>query len=52
MGKPADPAKVPEGKSDYYVTRPKKPTKTGYVGFETIWKPWHKEVPYKTPERP
>lgn len=43
---------VPEGKSRYFKTRQKKPTDKGFVGFETIWEPFHKEAEYETPKRP
>lgn len=44
--------KVPEGKSRFFKTRQKKPTDKGFVGYETIWEPFHKEAEYKTPKRP
>lgn len=44
--------KVPEGKARYYKTRQLKPTKTGYVGYETVWESFQKEVKYKTPKKP
>ena len=44
--------KVPEGKSRYFKTRQKEPTKKGFVGFETVWEPFQKEVEYETPKRP
>lgn len=44
--------KVPEGKSRYLVTRQMEANEKGYVGYETIWEPRHKEVEYKTPKRP
>ncbi|QTR49172.1 hypothetical protein [Candidatus Thiothrix anitrata] len=44
--------KVPEGRSRYLLTRQKAPTETGYVGYETIWEAFHKEVPYTTPKKP
>ena len=43
---------VPEGKAALLTTRPKKPTKTGYVGYETIWDSFQKEVEYTTPKAP
>ena len=52
MGQPVDPASVPECRTPYYVTRPKKKTKKGYVGFETEWIEFHREVPYETPKAP
>jgi len=44
--------KVPEGNSRYFKTRQKEPTEKGFVGFETIWEPFQKEVEYETPKRP
>ncbi len=44
--------KVPEGESRCFKTRQMKPTKEGFVGYETIWEPFHKEVKYKTPKQP
>lgn len=44
--------KVPEGKARFFKTRQMKPTKTGYVGYETVWEPFQKEAKYKTPKRP
>ncbi len=44
--------KVPEGKTRYFKTRQMKPTDKGYIGYETIWEPFQKEVKYKTPKRP
>jgi hypothetical protein len=43
---------VPEGKADYVTTRQLKPNEKGFVGYETIWQPWQKEVPYTTPKKP
>lgn len=48
--KPA--AKVPDGQSRYVTTRQKAPTEKGFVGFETVWKPFQKEAEYKTPKKP
>lgn len=44
--------KVPEGKAAYVTTKQKQPTEKGFVGYETTWKSWQKEVPYTTPKRP
>ncbi len=43
---------VPEGKARFFKTRQMKPTEKGYVGYETVWEPFHKEVEYETPKRP
>jgi hypothetical protein len=44
--------KVPEGKTRYLTTRQKAPTETGYVGYDTLWEPFQKEIKYVTPKRP
>ncbi len=44
--------KVPDGKSRYVVTRQKEANEKGFVGYETIWEPFQKEVEYVTPKRP
>lgn len=43
---------VPEGKARLLTTRQKKPTETGYVGYDTIWESFQKEVEYTTPKAP
>ena len=44
--------KVPDGQTPFYTTRQKAPDPKGFVGFDTVWKPFHKEVEYKTPKKP
>jgi hypothetical protein len=44
--------KVPDGISRFFKTRQKEPTAKGFVGFETVWEPMQKEVPYSKPKRP
>ncbi len=44
--------KVPEGKTQYVVTRQMKANEKGFVGYETVWEPFHKEVEYETPKKP
>lgn len=44
--------KVPEGKSEFLTTRQKEPNEKGYVGYDTIWESFQKEVKYTTPKRP
>ena len=44
--------KVPDGQTRFYVTRQKAQTAKGFVGYETIWKPFQKEIEYKTPKTP
>lgn len=43
---------VPDGKARYVVTRQMKANEKGFVGYETIWEPRHKEVEYETPKTP
>ena len=52
MGEQKPKPKVPDGKTAYYTTRQKEPTDKGFVGYETIWKPFQKEVEYTTPKKP
>ena len=44
--------KVPDGRTPYYTTVQKPPNAKGFVGYETIWKPFQKEVEYKKPKTP
>ena len=44
--------KVPEGEAQYVKTRQMEPNEKGFVGYETIWKSFHKEVKYETPKTP
>lgn len=48
--KPTD--KVPDGHTRFLTTRQKEPNAKGYVGYETIWESFQKEVPYETPKKP
>ena len=43
---------VPAGESEYVTTRQMKPNEVGFVGYETDWKEFHKEVEYETPKAP
>lgn len=43
---------VPDGKARFLVTKQKKANNKGFVGYETIWESFQKEVPYETPKRP
>jgi len=49
---PSKRPEVPEGKTTLLTTRQKKATKTGYVGYDTIWESFQKEVEYTTPKAP
>ena len=44
--------KVPAGKARFFKTRQMKPNEKGFVGYETVWEPFHKEAKYQTPKRP
>ncbi len=44
--------KVPEGQARFFKTRQMEPNEKGFVGYETVWEPFHKEVKYTTPKRP
>jgi hypothetical protein len=52
-GQPKTRPKVPEGKIDFLTTRQKE-IKEGafFVGYDTIWESFQKEVPYSTPKKP
>ena len=50
--KPTPAAKVPDGQSRFVTTRQMPPNEKGFVGFETVWKPFQKEAEYKTPKQP
>ena len=49
---PKTKPKVPEGKTVYFSTRQKEPDEKGFVGYETEWVTWQKEVEYTTPKKP
>ena len=46
------PARVPDGQARYLTTRQMPPNEKGFVGFQTIWEPFQKEVEYTTPKKP
>ena len=46
------PAKVPDGHARYLTTRQKAPSDKGFVGYDTVWEKFQKEVEYKTPKKP
>jgi hypothetical protein len=43
---------VPEGKTEYVTTRQMQPNDQGFVGYETVWQTFQKEVEYQTPKKP
>ena len=49
---PKEKRPVPEGKSRFMTTRQKAPSEKGFVGYETTWEPFQKEVEYTTPKNP
>ena len=46
------PTKVPDGHARFFTTKQKAPNEKGFVGYETVWKPFQKEAPYQTPKEP
>ena len=44
--------KVPDGESRFLTTRQMAPNAKGFVGYETVWKAFQKEVAYQTPKKP
>ena len=44
--------KVPEGKVRFHKTKQMEANEKGFVGYQTIWDSFQKEVEYKTPKRP
>ena len=44
--------KVPDGHALFLTTRQMAPNEKGFVGYETVWKQFQKEVPYQTPKKP
>jgi len=52
-GQPKTRPKVPEGKAHLLTTRQKAITEGAFfVGYDTIWESFQKEVPYTTPKAP
>jgi len=49
---PKERPKVPEGQSRFVTTTQKAPNEKGFVGYETTWQAFQKEVPYSTPKKP
>ena len=52
MSKEQPATKVPDGQTRFFKTRQMEPNAKGFVGFETVWEPFQKEVDYETPKRP
>ena len=52
-GQPTTRPNVPDGKTNLLVTRQKTITEGAFfVGYETIWESFQKEVKYTTPKSP
>jgi hypothetical protein len=49
---PKSRPKVPEGKVRFHRTRQLAANEKGFIGYETVWESFQKEVAYKTPKRP
>ncbi|MFK7795350.1 MAG: hypothetical protein AB8B89_08380 [Gammaproteobacteria bacterium] len=43
---------VPEGESRFLKTTQKQADDKGYVGYDTTWTPFQKEVAYTIPKKP
>lgn len=43
---------VPEGQTRFVKTRQMKANEKGFVGYETEWDSFQKEVKYETPKKP
>ena len=52
MSKKKPPTKVPDGHTRFLTTRQMEPNEKGYVGYDTIWESFQKEVEYETPKKP
>ena len=44
--------KVPEGESRFLKTKQMEANEKGFVGYETQWESFQKEVEYETPKKP
>jgi hypothetical protein len=49
---PSTRPKDPTGQTRFLTTRQKEANEKGYVGYDTIWESFQKEVEYTTPKRP
>ena len=47
-----DKSKIPDGHTRFVTTRQREANEKGFVGYDTIWEPWQKEVEYTTPKKP
>lgn len=47
-----DKPKVADGHTRFLTTKQMAPNEKGFVGYETVWEPWQKEVQYTTPKKP
>lgn len=44
--------KVPQGHARFLTTTQKEANEKGYVGYDTTWESFQKEVKYETPKKP
>ena len=44
--------KVPEGHTRFLTTKQREPNEKGFVGYDTVWESFQKEVKYETPKKP
>ncbi len=44
--------KVPEGKVRFHRTKQMEPNEKGFVGYETIWESFQREIQYQIPKKP
>ncbi len=51
-GQPSSRPKVPTGKARFLTTRQKPANEKGFVGYDTEWEAFQKEVPYQKPKQP
>ncbi len=49
---PTTRPKIPEGKTFMLITRQKEIKPGAFVGYDTIWESFQKEVAYEVPKRP
>jgi len=43
---------VPDGETEYVTTRQLPVNDKGFIGYETVWQQFQKEVKYETPKKP
>ena len=43
---------VPDGHARFVLTRQKGSDEKGFVGYDTVWEPFHTVEEYETPKKP